>query len=110
MHELEHRDIAPVMIVIAHSSIVLWISAIDGNDDLRLPLWHRRQPGKVVLFMLAKEETAGFGPPGGCDAREGDIHHHSLSIDMNGVGMQVPFEGVRTHGDIAGLFGSREVF
>ena len=42
------------MIVIADPGIVLWLSAVDCDSDLCLALWHRRQPGKVVLFALMR--------------------------------------------------------
>src|SRR5947209_2587552 len=94
------------MIVIADSGVVLWLSAVDYDGDLCLALWHRRQPGKVVLFALTKEKAACFGSPGGSSTGEGDVHHHSLDLDMNRVGVQISFEGVRAHHNITGLFGS----
>ena len=45
------------MIVIANPRIVLRFSSRGRNGNVRVPLWYRRQPSKVVLFALTEEDV-----------------------------------------------------
>jgi hypothetical protein len=100
MHQFQHGDVPPIVIVISYPAALLWLLVPHGDGSLDLPLWDRWEPCEYMLVLITKVEMASFRTPGWNGPCQLDIGYHVFDFHMDLVGMEISLKAIGADADI----------
>ena len=89
VHQLEHRNIAPVVVVIARALEMQLIAAVIGDVRHGASLGDRGKPREIMFLVVAEENTSRLRTPGSDRSVKCEARTHCLALENNVIVLEV---------------------